>query len=174
MAELAIIEKWAENLDEVTVSRWLVREGDSVAPGDGLCEIITDKATFEYEVERGGIVKAIYAPPRATVPVGYVIAFIGEPEEEPPPGIEEQNRRLVEEHRQAAEAELKLGLELPARSGARARRAAADRAPRQVRATPAAKRLARDRHVTLEQIAQALGKQGVISEEDVRRFLGET
>ncbi|MGC9318614.1 MAG: lipoyl domain-containing protein, partial [Armatimonadota bacterium] len=59
MAELAIIEKWAENLDEVTVSRWLVQEGDEVEAGDGLCEIITDKATFEYEVQSSGTVKAI-------------------------------------------------------------------------------------------------------------------
>ena len=46
MAELCIIEKWAENLDEATVSAWLVADGDDVEAGDSLCENITDKATF--------------------------------------------------------------------------------------------------------------------------------
>ncbi len=172
MADLIMIEKWAENLDEATVSRWLVEVGDAVESGDGLCEIITDKATFEYEVERPGVVRAIYAPPRSTVPVGYVIAFIGAPDEEPPSDIEERNRLLMEAHRRAAEEELELEIDLPARASRRERRVAAPR-PREVRGTPAARHLARDRDVTLEQVATALRKTGVITEEDVRRFLGE-
>jgi len=172
MADLIMIEKWAENLDEATVSRWLVEVGDAVESGDGLCEIITDKATFEYEVERAGVVRAIYAPPRSTVPVGYVIAFIGAPGEQPPADIEERNRLLMEAHRQAAEAELELEIDLLARGSRRERRAPAPR-PREARGTPAARHLARDRDVTLEEVATALRKSGVITEEDVRRFLGE-
>jgi len=163
MAELCLIEKWAENLDEATVNRWLVAEGDRVSPGDSLCEIITDKATFEYEVERGGIVKAIYCPARSTVPVGYVIAFIGDPDEEPPDDIEERNAALVREHRERARLDLELDVRpatgAPARSGAR------------VRATPAARRLAREHNVSVEQVAAALGLEGVVGEEDVRRYL---
>ena len=173
MADLIMVEKWAENLDEATVSRWLVEVGDAVESGDGLCEIITDKATFEYEVERAGVLKAIYAPPRSTVPVGYVIAFIGGPGEEPPPDIEERNRLLLEAHRQAAEEELELEIDLPARGFWRERRGADVARPREVRGTPAARHLARDRDVSLEEVATALRKSGVITEEDVRRFLGE-
>ncbi len=171
MAELAMIEKWAENLDEVTVSRWLVREGDEVEAGDGLCDIITDKATFEYEVETSGIVKAIYAPPRSTVPVGYVIAFIGHADEDPPPDIEARNQALMAEHRRAAEEDLELDLELPARVGRREGRGAPKQ--RDVRGTPAAHRLARDRGVTLDAVAAALGRRGVITEDDVRAFVEE-
>jgi len=166
MAELAIIAKWAENLDEATVSRWLVAEGDVVESGDSLCEIITDKATFEYEIDRGGIVKRIYAPTRSVVPVGYVIAFIGAEDEEPPQDIEGQNQRLLEEHRAAAEAELELDLTLPTR-GRRERRGGAAT----VRGTPAAKRLAAEHGVELAAVAEALGKSGVITEEDVRVHL---
>lgn len=166
MAELAIIAKWAENLDEATVSRWLVAEGDVVESGDSLCEIITDKATFEYEIDRGGIVKRIYAPPRSVVPVGYVIAFIGAEDEEPPPEIEAQNQRLLEQHRAAAEAELELDLSLPTR-GRRERRGGSGA----VRGTPAAKRLAAEHDVDLSTIAEAFGKSGVIAEEDVRAYL---
>jgi len=165
MAELCIIEKWAENLDEATVNRWLVSEGAEVGPGDFVCEIITDKATFEYEVEIGGIVKAIYCPPRSTVPVGYVIAFIGAEDEQPPEDIEERNAALMQEHRARAEAELDLDLELPASVEARGGREG------RVRATPAARRLAREQDVSIEQVAEALGLEGVVGEENVRRYL---
>jgi len=163
MGQLILIEKWAENLDEATVSRWLKREGERVEAGDSLCEIITDKATFEYEVEEAGVLLSIYAPRKSTVPVGYVIAFIGEVCEEPPEGIEERNAALVAEHRAQADLELELGL-----PGPRAR--AREPHPR-VRATPAARRLARRRDLHIEEIAQALAIEGVVSEEDVERFL---
>ncbi len=78
----------------------------------------------------------------------------------------------MEAHRRAAEEELELEIDLPARASRRERRVAAPR-PREVRGTPAARHLARDRDVTLEQVATALRKTGVITEEDVRRFLGE-
>ena len=166
MAELCTIEKWAENLDEATVNQWLVAVGDAVELGDSLCEIITDKATFEYEVEVGGILKAIYCPPRSTVPVGYVIAFISDDDQEPPAGIEEQNAALMEEHLARAEAELELDLDLPA--------AIKVRGPGRVRATPAARRLARESDVTIEQVAEALSTDGVVGEDDVRRHLEAT
>ena len=171
MGDLCIIEKWAENLDEATVSRWLVEEGDDVIAGDGICEIITDKATFEYEAETDGIVKAIYAPPRSTVPVGYVIAFIGDADEEPPDDIEERNERVMEKHMSATENELDLDLDLP-RGARRQRRRKADR-KRRVRGTPAARRLAAEHEVSLEEVAEAMDVSGVVNEDDVRRYVGE-
>ena len=166
MGQLIIVEKWAENLEEVTVSRWLVGEGDRVEAGDSLCEIITDKATFEYEIEESGALLAVYAPAKSTVPVGYVIAFIGEPCEEAPEGIEEQNSALMAEQRAESGLDLDLEIELPAATGgpaARSRRAA--------RATPAARRLARQHKVKIEEVAEALGLEGVVGEDDIQRYL---
>ncbi len=168
MAELCIIEKWAENLDEATVSAWLVAVGDDVEAGDSLCEIITDKATFEYEIERAGTVRAIYCSPRSTVPVGYVIAFIGGPDEEPPPDIEAENAALMDEYRASGEAELDLDfdLDLPVKIGGRSGRRGG-----RPRATPAARRLAREHDLSIEQVAEELGVRGVVGEDDVRRYL---
>jgi len=172
MSELCIIEKWAENLDEATVSRWLVSEGDEVLAGDGLAEIITDKAAFEYEAETSGVVRRIYAPPRSTVPVGYVICFIGSADEEPPDDIEERNARAMEEHLQAAEEELHLDLEISIPRGGRRERRHSSDGERRVRGTPAAKRLAAELEVSLEEVAEALDVDGVVSEDDVRAFMG--
>lgn len=172
MGELCIIEKWAENLDEATVSRWLVEEGDEVLAGDGICEIITDKATFEYEAETSGFLKKIYAPPRSTVPVGYVIAFIGDADEEPPADIEERNERVMDEHLSAAEDELDLELDLDLPRAGRERKRRGDR-KRRVRGTPAARRLAAELQVTLEEVAEAMDVSGVVNEDDVRRYVGK-
>jgi pyruvate/2-oxoglutarate dehydrogenase complex dihydrolipoamide acyltransferase (E2) component len=173
MGELCIIEKWAENLDEATVSRWLVEEGDEVIAGDGICEIITDKATFEYEAETDGIVRAIYAPPRSTVPVGYVIAFIGDADEEPPDDIEARNQRVMDDHVSATEDELDLDLDLDLpRGGRRERKRRGDR-KRRTRGTPAARRLAAESEVSLDEVAEAMDVSGVVSEDDVRKYVGE-
>ena len=87
MGQRITIEKWAENLEEVTVARWLKTESEQIAAGEVLCEIITDKATFEYTVEDAGVVARIYAAERSVVPVGYVIAFIATAGEQPDPDI---------------------------------------------------------------------------------------
>ncbi|MFN5645121.1 MAG: biotin/lipoyl-containing protein, partial [Sphingomonadales bacterium] len=46
-------------MDEGTLARWLVKEGDSVSSGDILAEIETDKATMEFEAVDEGIVSQI-------------------------------------------------------------------------------------------------------------------
>ncbi|MBX9727779.1 MAG: biotin/lipoyl-binding protein, partial [Sphingopyxis sp.] len=70
-------------MEEGTLARWLVKEGDSVSSGDLLAEIETDKATMEFEAIDEGVVSAILVPAGTeNVKVGTVIAVIaGEGEE---------------------------------------------------------------------------------------------
>src|SRR4026208_1110972 len=64
-------------MEEGTLSRWLVKEGDSVASGDILAEIETDKATMEFEaVDEGTIAKILVPEGTDEVKVGTVIALI--------------------------------------------------------------------------------------------------
>lgn len=165
MGQLLAIEKWAENLEEVTLSKWLVQEGDTLAAGDSLCEMITDKMTFEYEMEEGGTLRKAYCPEKSVLPIGYVFAFVGEPTEVLPEGIEDRNAQLLAEHTQ--KAALELTLELPA--GA-ARRGTATAPDRRVRATPAARRVARERGVTVEDVAAWRGTGEPVTEADVEAF----
>jgi pyruvate dehydrogenase E2 component (dihydrolipoamide acetyltransferase) len=73
-------------MEEGTLSRWLVTEGDSVSSGDLLAEIETDKATMEFEAIDDGIVtKLLVAAGTDGVKVGTVIAMIqGEDEDASP------------------------------------------------------------------------------------------
>lgn len=70
-------------MEEGTLAKWLVKEGDTVASGDLLAEIETDKATMEFEaVDEGVIAKILIAEGTDNVKVGEVIAIIaGEGEE---------------------------------------------------------------------------------------------
>jgi pyruvate dehydrogenase E1 component beta subunit len=64
-------------MEEGTLAKWLVKEGDSVASGDILAEIETDKATMEFEAVDEGIVSQILIPEGSdNVKVGTVIALI--------------------------------------------------------------------------------------------------
>src|SRR3546814_13289442 len=64
-------------MEEGTLAKWLVKEGDKVASGDLLAEIETDKATMEFEaVDEGTIVSLAVAEGADGVKVGTVIALL--------------------------------------------------------------------------------------------------
>jgi pyruvate dehydrogenase E2 component (dihydrolipoamide acetyltransferase) len=157
------MEKWAENLDEVTVGEWLKREGDTVAPGEAVAELITEKATFQYTPEEGGVLLRILAEENSTVPVGYVIGFIGAPGEALPDGLVEANQALLQAQKQVAR--LSLGWE----AGEGEPEPAAPAST--VRATPPARRLARDNGVALEAVAAWFGDGRRVTDRDVLEYL---
>jgi pyruvate dehydrogenase E2 component (dihydrolipoamide acetyltransferase) len=64
-------------MEEGTLAKWLVKEGDTVRSGDIMAEIETDKATMEFEaVDEGTIAKILVAEGTDGVKVGTVIALI--------------------------------------------------------------------------------------------------
>ena len=66
-------------MEEGTLAKWLVKEGDTVSSGDLLAEIETDKATMEFEaVDEGVVAKILVAEGSEGVKVGTVIAIIAE------------------------------------------------------------------------------------------------
>ena len=66
-------------MEEGTLAKWLVKEGDQVSSGDILAEIETDKATMEFEaVDEGTVAKILVADGTDAVKVGTVIALLAE------------------------------------------------------------------------------------------------
>ncbi|MDV5822548.1 pyruvate dehydrogenase complex dihydrolipoamide acetyltransferase [Sphingobium naphthae] len=66
-------------MEEGTLAKWLVKEGDTVSSGDLLAEIETDKATMEFEaVDEGVLAKILVSEGSEGVKVGTVIAIIAE------------------------------------------------------------------------------------------------
>ena len=71
-------------MEEGTLAKWLVKEGDSVASGDLIAEIETDKATMEVEaVDEGVVAKLLVAEGTEGVAVNAVIAVLAEEGEDP-------------------------------------------------------------------------------------------
>ncbi len=72
-------------MEEGTLAKWLVKEGDTVKSGDIMAEIETDKATMEFEaVDEGTIGKILVAEGTDNVKVGTVIATLNAEGEEAP------------------------------------------------------------------------------------------
>jgi pyruvate dehydrogenase E1 component beta subunit len=76
MAEIKL-PAMSPTMEEGTLAKWLVKEGDTVKPGDVLAEIETDKATMELEADDGGVVTTLHvAAGTEGVKVGTLIATI--------------------------------------------------------------------------------------------------
>ena len=155
------LPKANENLTEATLDRWLVREGDAVREKQFLCVLITDKATFELPAPAEGVVRRIFQHERGVLPVGYVLCALGQAGEGVPDEYAERNRQVLVAHRGATVAVDQ------AKSGA----GAGPLAGSGVRATPAARRLAREAGADLAEIAKALSLTGPVGEKDVKAFL---
>jgi pyruvate dehydrogenase E2 component (dihydrolipoamide acetyltransferase) len=77
-----VMPRLSDSMEEGTILKWLKAEGDEIARGDELVEIETDKATMTYEADTAGTL-AIVAQEGETLPIGQVIARIGEGGEAP-------------------------------------------------------------------------------------------
>lgn len=77
MAEITM-PRLSDTMSEGTIGRWLKQPGEQVAKGDVLAEIETDKATMELEAYESGILQNVLVEAGQTVPIGQVIAVIGD------------------------------------------------------------------------------------------------
>src|SRR5215204_3320891 len=173
--------KMGDAMEEGTLVKWLVSEGDEVSEGDPIAEIETDKASMEIEAEDSGTLAQFIAGEGDDVPVGKAIAFIqgegeevpecdgsaaeggGEAEEETEEGGDgqAQAQTATETEEEAAEEQPQAGGE-PSGDGAQR--------DGQVRASPIVRRLARENNLDLSRI-EGSGPQGRIVERDVRAAL---
>lgn len=156
-----------ENMEEATIGKWLKNEGDAIQNGDALCELITEKTTFDLPVEglpEAGVLRLLIAAEKSIIPVGYVIALAGD-ESEALPDVEKENAAVLEK-RGATENAVSAPVNVS--SVPRAERSTPAAGSR-VRATPAARRVAKERGFSIEEIAAALPAK-VLTEDDVLQF----
>ena len=78
MAEIVVLPQQGNSVEEVVLLDWKVAVGDSIAEGDVLCEVETDKATMEVESTASGTLLAQLADAGDEVPVKTAIAVVGE------------------------------------------------------------------------------------------------
>jgi pyruvate dehydrogenase E2 component (dihydrolipoamide acetyltransferase) len=163
-------------MEEGTLAKWLVKEGDTVSSGDILAEIETDKATMEFEaVDEGTIAKILVAEGSDGVKVGTPIAILaGEGEDvssaAPAQKAETAPPPKVEEPKVEAAPPAKGGGETPAAPPAPAAAPKADGGDR-VKASPLARRLAEAQGIDLSTLAGS-GPGGRIVRADLGKAAG--
>ena len=162
--ELIRIPKAAENVTESTVVRWLVSPGEFVRAGSPIVEMVNSKAEFEMWPETSGVLKGVYAAENSTVPVGFIIATVGG-KDEALPDVESQNAAILAKSREEAAA-MPASAALSPRPDARAPGSAS-----RVRATPAARRAAREKGVDLAEVRRTIAEDRAITAEDVENFV---
>ncbi|MCS6821950.1 MAG: pyruvate dehydrogenase complex dihydrolipoamide acetyltransferase [Microscillaceae bacterium] len=82
MAELVLMPKMSDTMQEGVIATWLKKVGDTVKAGEPIAEVETDKATMELESYFSGTILHIIAPEKQAIPVNAPIAIIGNPNED--------------------------------------------------------------------------------------------
>jgi pyruvate dehydrogenase E2 component (dihydrolipoamide acetyltransferase) len=73
-----VMPRLSDSMEEGTILKWMKSVGDEVAVGDELVEIETDKANMVYEADTAGTLTELVAAEGDTLPIGEVIARVGE------------------------------------------------------------------------------------------------
>ena len=147
-------------MEEGTLAKWLVKEGDTVSSGDVIAEIETDKATMEFEaVDEGVIGKIVVAEGTEGVKVNSLIAVLLE-DGESADDIGSASAAATAPAAETAPAEAPAAIAAPAPAAP----AKADGS--RLFATPLARRIAADKGLDLSQI-QGSGPHGRIIKADV-------
>ncbi len=78
-----VMPRLSDSMEEGTILTWLKSVGDEIAVGDEIVEIETDKANMAYESDVAGTLTEILAEEGETLPIGEVIARVGDAGEKP-------------------------------------------------------------------------------------------
>lgn len=165
-------------MEEGNLSKWLVKEGDKVAPGDVIAEIETDKATMEVEaVDEGTVAKIVVPAGTEGVKVNGLIAVLAEEGEDlaaaakgagaaPKAEAPKEEPKPAEAKKEAAAP---AAAPAPARSEQPAVAPAVNKGER-VFASPLARRIAKDAGVDISAV-KGSGPHGRVIQRDVEAAL---
>ncbi len=160
MATSIVMPQMGYDMHEGKVVRWLKKEGEEVTRGEVIAEIETDKATVEYEAYTGGVMAKIVAEEGIAIPVGGLIAVMTAPGEAIPEDILTDAAIALAADSPAPAATAVQALEGPISA------AVAPADTKEVRASPLARRLAKERGFDLATIT-GTGPGGRITEADI-------
>ena len=167
MATEIKLPRLGQGMESGTIVKWLKSEGDPVEKGEPLYELDTDKVTQEVEADASGVLLKI-AVAEGEVPVGRTIAVIGEQgesvevaddaqEEGSPARAREEERERGRDASTSSDAsEQVTQIQEPQSGNGR------------IKASPLARRIARERGIDLREVA-GTGPEGRVVAEDVER-----
>jgi len=152
MIKKITMPKLGETMEEGEIIKWLKEEGEKVEKGEPLLEIATDKANMEVESPETGYLRKIVAKEGEKVPVTEIIAYLTDSMEEEIPSVE--GKAEVIQGKRESETAFE------------------EKREERVKASPLARKLARERGIDLTKV-RGTGPGGRIVKEDVLRALEE-
>jgi pyruvate dehydrogenase E2 component (dihydrolipoamide acetyltransferase) len=155
MATEIKLPRLGQGMESGTIVRWLKAEGEPVEKGEPLYELDTDKVTQEVEADASGVLLQI-AVQEGEVEVGHTIAVIGKEGENVPEPQEEAPAKAEAPAEPSPPPPAPVSRDGQTREGGR------------IKASPLARRIARERGVDLASI-DGTGPEGRIVAEDVER-----
>jgi pyruvate dehydrogenase E2 component (dihydrolipoamide acetyltransferase) len=174
MANEVKLPRLGQGMEAGTITKWLKAPGDTVEKGEPLFEIDTDKVTQEVESDYAGVLLKITLE-SGVAPVGQTIAYIGKEGEEvadarapaEPAETGSASKAAPDKPQPAAEPEAALASASASAEAQSAAPASACNGGR-IKASPLARRIARERGIELRSL-QGTGPEGRIVAEDVER-----
>jgi pyruvate dehydrogenase E2 component (dihydrolipoamide acetyltransferase) len=154
----------SDSMEEGTILKWLVAEGDEVKRGQPIAEIETDKANMTYETDTEGTVSELVAQEGDTLAIGEVIALIGEGNGKPKSEKKEEEPEQQEEPEKEEEPEQEEEQEEPQEEERKPQ--PSSNGGERVKASPVARRMAGEMGVELAQL-EGSGPGGRIVKADV-------
>ena len=152
-----IMPKAGMSMEEGTIVKWLVEEGDEIKEGDPIVEILTDKVNMEVEAESSGFLIKKVRFEDEVLPVFTVIGYIGEKGETVSEEVKEKTEDKKPEKKETEENSVFFNKSLT-------------QPDKLNRATPAARKKARENSLSLGEI-EGSGPKGRIQLNDVENFL---
>jgi pyruvate dehydrogenase E2 component (dihydrolipoamide acetyltransferase) len=181
MANQVTLPRLGQGMESGTIVKWLKSEGEAVEKGDPLYELDTEKVTQEVEADFSGTLLKIMAGEGEEIEVGKAVAVIGEEGEDVSAESDDSAEGEAEDPTEVAEdEEAEEGEPAPKREEERERGRESDEpVPRpevaeqrqdggRVKASPLARRIARERGIDLSGL-RGTGPEGRIVAEDVER-----
>ena len=169
MSSQVTLPRLGQGMESGTIVRWLKSEGDRVEKGDPLYELDTEKVTQEVEADASGVLLKILAGEGEEIDVGKPVAVIGEEGEDYSPSESDDSKDEEEQPTEAvSESEDRGSEEVATPSTPEPQVAESIEDSGRVKASPLARRIARERGIELSAIS-GTGPEGRIVAEDVER-----
>jgi pyruvate dehydrogenase E2 component (dihydrolipoamide acetyltransferase) len=159
------LPRLGQGMEAGTITKWLKSEGDTIVKGEPLFEIDTDKVTQEVEADYAGVLLKIELA-EGEAPVGQTIAWIGTAGEEVQAAEKPAAPEKVSDTKPVPDTAETVSDTTKPVSGTDTAASAANGG--RVKASPLARRIARERGVDLQSL-QGTGPDGRIVAEDVER-----
>ncbi len=170
-AEIVRMPKMSDTMTEGVIAAWHKKVGDTVETGELMAEVETDKATMEYESFNDGVVLYLGAKEGEGVAVDGVMAIVGEKGADYETLLKAEKAKASSDSKEEEKKETPAASAAPAPSAAPAHTAAAeaDDDDSHIKASPLAKKLAKEKGYKLAQISGS-GPGGRIVKDDVENF----